>query len=160
MLLVLGVSATTSITSARRQRVLRGCTATALVSPVALLAPGVAVVVVAQGLPEAGDVVGSELQSPDPLGTLPEVQVRHQQARRPAVLWLKGFAFVGVAHPSLATRDILQGQVSRVVAVAEGCDVLGGGFDPLQQGIHGDTFPPGAQLRPLGDAVDVLCDLL
>ena len=44
---------------------------------------------VAQGLPEAGDVVGSKLQSPHPLGTLPEVQVRHEQADRASVLWLK-----------------------------------------------------------------------
>src|SRR5687767_15137615 len=106
-LLVLGVSGTTSITSARRHRVLRSCTATALVSPVALLAPGVAVVVVTQGLPEAGDVVGGELQPPHPLRALPEVQVRHEQARRSSVLGLEWGAVVCVGHPRLASRDVL-----------------------------------------------------
>src|SRR5215212_3451825 len=91
-LLVIGVSATTSITSPSRHKSLRGCTATASVAPVALLAPGVPVVVVAQGLPEAGDVVGGELQAPHPLGALPEVQVRHQQPRRAAVLGLQGLS--------------------------------------------------------------------
>src|SRR5829696_90131 len=128
-LLVLGVSGTTPTTSARRQRVLYSCTDTPLVAPVALLAPGVAVVVVAQGLPEAGDVVGGELQSPHPLGALPEVQVRHQQAGRATVYGLQGLPLVGVGHPRLAARDLLQGQVGGVVAVAEGRDVLGGGLD-------------------------------
>src|SRR5215218_5094024 len=73
-----------------------------LIPPVALLSPGVPVVVVAQGLPEARVVVGSKLQPPHPLGALPEVQVRHEQAGRSAVLWLKGLPLVGKSHPSLA----------------------------------------------------------
>src|SRR5215203_783931 len=99
-LLVLGVSGTTPTTSARRQRVLYSCTDTPLV------APGVAVVVVAQGLPEAEDVVGGELQSPHPLGALPEVQVRHEQASRAAVYRLQGLPVVGVGHPRLAARNV------------------------------------------------------
>src|SRR5215208_5882359 len=118
-LLVLGVSGTTPTTSARRQRVLYSCTDTPLVSPVALLAPGVSVVVVAQRLPEAGDVVGGELQTPHPLGALPEVQVRHEQAGRAAVYGLQGLPLVGVGHPCLASRNALKGQVGRVVAVTK-----------------------------------------
>src|ERR687897_294206 len=57
-----------------------------LIPPVTLLSPGVPVVVVAQGPPEAREVVGSELQPPHPLGALPEVEVRHQQAHRSTVL--------------------------------------------------------------------------
>src|SRR5262245_47596696 len=159
-LLVLGVSGTTSTTSARRQSVLDSCTVTSLVSPVALLAPGVSVVVVAQRLPETGDVVGREPETPDPLGALPEVQVWHQQAGRTAVYRLQGLPLVGVCHPRLASRHVLERQVRRVVAVAEGCDVLGRRLHPLQQRIHRDALPPGAQLRPLGDAVDVPGDLL
>src|SRR5918997_1834783 len=118
-LLVLGVSGTTPTTSARRQRVLYSCTDTPLVSPVALLAPGVAVVVVAQGLPEAGDVVGGELQPPHPLRALPEVQVRHQKPRGATVLWGQWLLVVCVGHPGLSPREVLKGQVGSVVAVAE-----------------------------------------
>src|SRR3712207_5302730 len=107
MLFVLGVSGTTSTTSPRRQSSLRGRPAT-LVAPVALLAPGVPVVVVAQRLPEAGDVVGGELQAPHPLGALPEVQVRAEQARRAAVLGLEGRPLVGEGDPRLAAGDLLQ----------------------------------------------------
>src|SRR5829696_3743377 len=73
-----------------------------LIPPVALLAPGVAVVVVAQGLPEARDVVGGELQPPYPFGALPEVEVWHEQPRRSSVLGLQGLPVVCVDHPRLA----------------------------------------------------------
>ena len=56
------------------------------VAPIALLLPGVAVVVVAVALPEAGLVVVVEPMPAHPLGALPEVQVRDEQPRRPAVL--------------------------------------------------------------------------
>src|SRR3954465_16066657 len=56
------------------------------VALVALLEPGVAAVVVAVLLPEPGPVVRHQLEPGDPLGGLPEVQVRHQQPDRPAVL--------------------------------------------------------------------------
>src|SRR4051812_3437664 len=46
------------------------------VTLVALLAPGVAVVAVAGALPEPGLVAGGETHPADPLGALPEVQVR------------------------------------------------------------------------------------
>src|SRR6202008_744742 len=59
------------------------------VALVALLAPGVSVVVVADALPEAGLVLLLELQAPYPLGALPEVEVGDQQPGRSAVLGLE-----------------------------------------------------------------------
>src|SRR5215216_2170936 len=90
------------------------------VPPVALLAPGVAVVVVAQGLPEAGLVFGDQPQSSHPLGALPEVEVRHEQAGRTAVLGLERLAAVGVGDPGLTACAIIQRQVCGVAAFAEG----------------------------------------
>src|SRR5918993_1004855 len=69
-LFVRGVSGLVSTTSAIRQASLRGAPAT-LITPVALLAPRVAVVVVAERLPEARLVFGHELEAPPPFGTLP-----------------------------------------------------------------------------------------
>src|SRR5919202_7035661 len=119
-LLVLGVSGTTSITSARCQESLRGCTAVNLVSPITLLAPGVAVVVVAQALPETWFVVVHEPQASNPLGALPEIEVRDEQARRAAVLGLQWLPLVGVGDPRLAIRHVLEGHVGRVSPIAEG----------------------------------------
>src|SRR5690349_1232403 len=79
-----GLSVRTSRTSAIRHRVGRcmpaGTATGDSVTPVTLLAPGVAVVVVAQRLPEAWLVRQPEVDALDPLGGLPEVQVRHQEA--------------------------------------------------------------------------------
>src|SRR4051794_8933318 len=61
-------------------------TAPSLVTLVPLLTPGVARVVVAVLFPEAGLVAGHQGQPGDPLGALPEVEMRHQQPDRPAVL--------------------------------------------------------------------------
>ena len=55
------------------------------VALVALLEPRVAAIVVAVALPEAGFVVVEQLQTGDPLGALPEVEVRDQQTGRAAV---------------------------------------------------------------------------
>src|SRR5690348_4567000 len=62
---------------------------------VALLFPGVGVVVVAVALPEAEPVDGGELDGAEPLGALPEVLPRDHEPRRPAVLLRQGLA-VGV----------------------------------------------------------------
>src|SRR5262245_82404 len=48
--------------------------------PVTLLAPGVAVVVVAEALPEARFVLAHQREGPHPLGALPQVQMGDQQA--------------------------------------------------------------------------------
>src|SRR4051812_9552913 len=69
------------------------------VAPVALLAPRVAVVVVAERLPEAGLVLRHEDEAAHPLGALPEVQMRDEQARGAAVLRLERLAVVLVDDP-------------------------------------------------------------
>src|SRR5919106_97724 len=117
-LLVRGVSGRVSTTSPMRQSSLpRARISATSVPPVALLAPGVAVVVVAQGLPEAGFVFGDQPQSSHPLGALPEVEVRHERGGRTAVLGLERLAAVGVTDPRLTACDIIQGHIRRVAAV-------------------------------------------
>ena len=64
----------------------------ASVGVIALLAPRISVHVIAAQLPEAGLVALGELQSVHPLRRLPEVEVRHQQARGAAVIGLERLA--------------------------------------------------------------------
>ena len=59
---------------------------TGSVTLVPLLEPGVTPVVVAVDLPEARLVMVQQPQAGHPLGALPEVQVRHEQPGRAAVL--------------------------------------------------------------------------
>src|SRR5688572_29962029 len=74
------------------------------VTGVALLTPRVTVDVVAPELPEPGLVARGELQSVQPLCGLPEVQVGHQKARRPAVLGGERLAPVRERDHALATH--------------------------------------------------------
>src|SRR5215207_2753162 len=79
-----GVSRITSRTVAGRQPTMRRS-----VAPVALLTPGIAVVVVAERLPEARLVGLDDLELGHPLGALPEVQVRDEQPCGATVLGLE-----------------------------------------------------------------------
>src|SRR4029079_1618003 len=89
-----------------------------LVPLVALLAPGVAAVVVAQRLPEAWLVVLVEADAADPLGALPEVEVRDEQPRGGALRGRQRLAVVLVDHPGLPAGEVRERQVRRVAAVA------------------------------------------
>src|SRR5687767_11109703 len=99
------VSAIFSTTSACRQARRRtpapaggGATSIAVI---ALLTPGVSVDVVAEGLPEARLVVFHEAEPADPLCRLPEVEVRHQETRRAAVLRCQRLAVEPRHHQAL-----------------------------------------------------------
>src|SRR3954464_7789873 len=99
------------------------------VPPIALLFPGIAVVVVAVGLPEARLVVVAQLEAADPLRALPEVQMRDQQPRGAAVLGLERLAPVLVGDPRPAAGQILERQVGRIAAVTPRGDIAGVAVD-------------------------------
>src|SRR3954447_4507895 len=87
---------------------------TTSVTLVPLLAPRVAQVVVTVLLPETGLVTGHQGELADPLGALPEVQVRHQRPDRAPVLDRQRLAVELPAHPGLPAGDVLEGQVGGV----------------------------------------------
>src|SRR5262249_60356889 len=74
----------------------------ALVAPIPLFLPRITAVVVAVGLPEPGLVVVEELQPANPLGALPEVEVRDEQPGGTTVHRLERLAVGFVPHPSRA----------------------------------------------------------
>src|SRR2546422_10929284 len=65
------------------------------VPAVALLFPRVATPVIAERFPEAQLVVIHQAKSSEPLGALPEIQMRHHQSRRAAMLRGERLAIVG-----------------------------------------------------------------
>src|SRR3954447_19072755 len=123
------------------------------VSLVTLLFPGIAVVVVAIGLPEPGLVVVAQLEAADPLRALPEVQMWDQKPRRAAVLGLERLAPVLVGDPRPAAGQVLEWQVGRVAAVTPRGDVAGLGVDAFEQRVDRHPGPGAVELGPLGDAV-------
>src|SRR5215216_857725 len=108
------------------------------VAPEALLAPGVAVVVIAQALPEAGLVLVQQLNPADPLGALPEVQVRHEQPRRAAMLGLQLLTVVAERDPGLVDGQVLQRQIAAVAAVRLRQREAGAGLHPSSR-VSSDT---------------------
>src|SRR6266545_840940 len=129
-----------------------------LLPAVALFLPRIAAHVVAVLLPEAWPVAGHELQAADPLGALPEVEVRHEQPQRPAVLGRDGLAVPRVHQHVLGPHEVLEAEVG-------GEAVLG--FDHYVRGrrlqrnqLHDlrdrDAFPGAIEQRPAGHAVHVL----
>src|SRR5918992_5764792 len=161
------VSATLSTTSASRQARRRppapaGGRSAASVAVIPLLAPGVAVDVVAERLPEARLVVLHETEPADPLGRFPEVEVRDQQARRAAMLGLQRLAVVVGGHHALATDQILDRQVGGVTAIAVGNEIGRRRLVEsrrLDQVVDRHALPCRPELAPLGDAMDIDGDL-
>src|SRR5664279_5327771 len=78
------------------------------VTLVPLLEPRVTAVVVAVALPETRFVVIEQGEPGDPFRALPEVQVRHQQPHRAAMIDRQRVALVGPDHPRSPSGDIGQ----------------------------------------------------
>src|SRR5207248_2580040 len=105
------------------------------VAAVALLAPLVATVVVAEGFPESWLVLRLQPDATNPLGALPEIPCRDHQARRPAVLGCERRSVVLVRHESLPVQHVCKRKVGGVSAIGPG-DHEGGALvelDPLQE---------------------------
>src|SRR5262245_16801649 len=120
-----------------------------------MLFPRVAVDVVAVALPEPGLLGVAQLEAAYPLGALPEVEVWDEQASGATVLGGERRTLVLVGQPRLAAGDVLERQVRRVPAVAEGEYVAGCGLDAVEQRVDRDPTPGSVELRPLGHAMDV-----
>src|SRR5687768_11054456 len=90
-----------------------------LVTVVALFLPRVPVGVVPVHLPEPWLVVLHETEPAYPFGGLPEIEVRHQEARWAAVLGRERFAVEFPDDECLSIQQILDRKVGRIAAVAE-----------------------------------------
>src|SRR5262245_40495850 len=80
---------------------------------VALLEPGIAVVVIAAHLPEARLVVHREFNALDPLGALPEVELRDHHAQRPAMLAADRLAVPAPGQQRVVGREVGERHVGR-----------------------------------------------
>src|SRR5215472_6357938 len=96
----------------------RAVAAIASVIRVSLLTPRIAVNVVPAQLPEAGLVLLRELKPIHPLRRLPEVEMRHEQARRPTVVARQRLAFVLERDHRLPRREVRERHVGGVSVVA------------------------------------------
>src|SRR5438309_1875090 len=135
----------------------RAVAAIASVIRVSLLIPRIAVHVVAAQLPEAGLVALRELKTVHPLRRFPEVEMRHEQARRPPVLALQRLAFVLERDHRLPRCEVGERHVGGVSVVAM-CEYERSGCAKASVGeyvVNGHALPGGVELRPRGHAVDI-----
>src|SRR5919107_5875211 len=96
--------------------------------------PGVAAHVVAALLPEAGLVLGEEADALDPLGGLPRVELRDDEADGAAVLGRDGLAVVRPGEEGVFGEEVFDGQVRRPAVV------VGFGDNELRPGTHADQL--------------------
>src|SRR4051812_31136827 len=85
---------------------------------VPLLGPGIAPHVVAVALPESGAVLIDELNPSEPLCTLPEIEVRHDEPHRPPVIGLEVLAIRAMGDEDVRTQQIRKRKIGRVVMLA------------------------------------------
>src|SRR5260370_10081996 len=104
-----------------------------LVAPVPFFFPWITVVVIAKRLPEARFILIDQSETPDPFGTLPEVEMGNKQPRRSTVLRCERLSFVGVNDPGLATYYLFKRQIGRVATVTESDHVSSVVHDLLYQ---------------------------
>src|SRR5207253_6106199 len=129
-----------------------------LVAPVTLFFPWITIIVVAKRLPEARFIPLDQSEAPDPLGALPEVEMRYKQPRRSTMFGSQRLPLVAEGHPGFSSQHIGERQIRRVVTIAVGDDISGDVgviVHLLQQGLDGDAFPMGIEFGPLGDTTDV-----
>src|SRR5208282_613116 len=128
-----------------------------LPSPVALLAPRVAVIVIAAHLPEARAVLGGKLDALQPLGTLPEIEPGNDHAHRTAVLAAQGLALPARGEKHVAACELGERHVGGVAVVALEDDVpgLGLGSGERQDVLGTHPLPTVVVARPGGHAMNV-----
>src|SRR5579883_136163 len=135
--------------SAARRRVKR--------SAIALLRPGIAMVVVSPLFPEARAVGGDEFDAPDPFGALPEIELRHDRAHRPAMLAGERLPLPGMRQQYIVIGEIGERQVGRVIVIAVEDEEarLGLGAHDREEVTRAHPLPFIVEARPGGDAMDV-----
>src|SRR5262245_59576756 len=111
------------------------------VTRVALLAPGVAVLVVAVAFPEPRGVLVTDLDTVDPLGTLPEVEMRDQEPCRSTVLGMEWLAVVLERDPCAPALQVPEWQVRRIPAVRVRERERTAGTDFAEQQVERHTAP-------------------
>src|SRR6185437_11943005 len=109
---------------------------------VALLAPWVAVHVVAVLLPEARHVEVEKLEAAHPFGALPEIQMRHEQAKGPPMLRHQIDVIMPEREQILRAIEVGQGKVGGVLRVRVHDNEGGFGLRTraAQNLLNGDSF--------------------
>src|SRR5437867_1591403 len=121
-----------------------------------LLFPWIGVHVIAVLLPESRWIHVEELEGAQPLGRLPEVELRDHQAHRPAMIRLDVAPVVLEGEQHVVVPEILERRVGGVVGIGVLENPLR--LQPRLHLLHDPpgrhTFPFVVELRPAGHAVD------
>src|SRR6266508_6703625 len=129
----------------------------ALVIPISLFFPRIAVVVISSGFQEAGFVFFHQANATYPFGALPEIQMGNHHARRTAMRWRKRLIVIFECDEGLAVDDVGQGYVRSIATITIGSDEhsFAVKLNVLEQSIKTYTFPFHVEMRPLGNAGNI-----
>src|SRR5256886_17249164 len=124
---------------------------------VSLFLPRIAPHMVPVLLPKTGHVLFQELEAAHPLGALPEVEVRHEQAGGPAVLRGEPLPIVLQGDQVVRAVQVAERQVRRgsLLREDEAVPRVGPYARPLEQELHRNALERVVEPAPARDAVDV-----
>src|SRR5215475_12075291 len=128
---------------------------------IALLLPGITVVVIAAHFPKARLVERRELDALDPLGALPEIEAGDHYAQRAAMLAADRLAVPAPGEQHILGREVGERYVGGVGVVGMEDHVPRGrlGLHDRQQVARAHAFPLVVIARPGSDAMDVAAAL-
>src|SRR5438309_6914621 len=124
---------------------------------VALFLPGVGVKVIAADLPESRSVDFEELERANPLGALPEVKLRNDEAARAPVLGFEALPVVPEGEEDVVVPKVRERDVGRValLAVNHHGDRLRPDAHATKDFWNRDALPPIVEPTPARHAMNV-----
>src|SRR5947208_14683777 len=129
----------------------------ASIAGIALLGPGIAAVVIAADFPVARRILSEEFDALQPLCALPEIERRHHQPHRAAVLRLERRAGPGVCEQGVLGGKIFQRQIGGVAVMGMQHDVFCfvARMARIKEIADRQPLPLVVVPRPCGHAMDV-----
>src|SRR5579864_1207377 len=124
---------------------------------VAFFVPGIAAIVIAAFFPKPGAIRGDELDPLNPFRALPEIQLRHDRAHRPAMLAWQGLALPGVREKYVVIIEISERKVRRVIVIGMKHDEarLWLRLREAEDVLCANAVPLIVEARPGGNAVNI-----
>src|SRR5262245_53656180 len=101
----------------------RACDLSASITVISLLSPRVAVIVIAQRLPEAALILFHEAQASHPLGAFPKIEMRDEQPGRTTMRRQDRQALISGRDHASTANEIRDRKVCRVTSVTMRHDV-------------------------------------
>ena len=110
---------------------------------------------VAEAFPESRLILGQQRDTPNPLGALPQIEMRDKEPCGTAVFGCKVLVVESERNPRLPVPQVLERQIRSVVTVGVNHGVGRVSRYAGKEGVERNAFPGSTELGPPGDTVQV-----